>query len=112
MSKKENEKKEAIEILKRDYIKPEDTLLVVIKSVSKSGMYRRMRVLTSDFSDISYYVARAIDSPLNDVGIGIGGGGMDMCFSLIDDLTWALYGKDKPECLKGNGGSTINWRTV
>lgn len=108
MTKKQQEQADAVAVLKKT-IQPSDTIGIAIKSVYSSGMYRRMRVYTKDFQDISYHVAMACELPINDKGIGVSGVGMDMTFWLADTLTWHLYGKTKPKGLKGNGGGCINW---
>ncbi len=109
MNKKQREKEEAFNYL-RKIIEPASDfkLVIAIKSVSQSGMYRRMRVAYKD-QDISYYVAQAIGWPYKDTGIGVSGCGIDMTLHLADTLTWALYGKDKPQGMKGNGGGCLDW---
>ena len=104
--------KQTIKNLKKYYIKPSSKLLVVITSQSKSGMSRRMKVLTKDFIDISYDVAQIIDYKWNEKGILVEGCGMDMTLSLMLSLTWVMYGDKKPKGLKGNGGSCIDWSVV
>jgi len=103
---------EAIKKLKT-LVKPNHTLLVNIVSVSRSGMSRRIKVLTKDFIDISYLVAKAIDfSEDTRKGILVIGCGMDMAFSLMDNLTYALYGQKRMKGFKGNGGSCIAWEVT
>ena len=95
-----------------------DSLLIVIKSVSKSGMTRRMEIYSkTDNAWLTRSVARAIGWSMNDNGIKVDGCGMDMCFHLADTLTWALYGHDryamsKSGKLHGNGGNCIAWKTL
>ena len=115
MTKKQQERDEAIASL-RELVKPSDKIVISIKSVSRSGMSRRMRVYASDLRDISYLVARAIDWSINDKGILVSGCGMDMTFHLADCLTYALYPELKKEfkntAFKGNGGSCIDWQVL
>ena len=95
-----------------------DGLLIVINSVSRSGMTRRMAVYSmKDHDYLTYSVARALNWSMNDDGIKVGGCGMDMCFHLADTLTWALFGEaryqlSKDGKLPGNGGSCINWKVL
>lgn len=103
------DKKQTIKDLKKYYIKPSSELLVIITSQSRSGMSRRMKVLTKDFQDISYDVAKAIGYTWNDKGILVQGCGMDMTFSLMLSLTYAIYGDKQPKGLMGNGGNCIKW---
>jgi hypothetical protein len=98
-------------------IKPSDTILIFVTSVSRSGMSRRMKVLHKD-QDITYLVAKLIDNSVNDKGISVGGCGMDMTFWLADVFSYYLFETDengkrkkKPKTYKGNGGSCINWKS-
>ena|SRR5687768_17072541 len=107
------EQAEAVERL-RGYDWEKDGLLIVIKSVSRSGMMRRMQVYSRINNDyLTYPVARAIGWSMNDDGIAVGGCGMDMAFHLADTITWAVFpnGTMRP-ALKGNGGSCIAWKTL
>lgn len=89
-----------------------DKLLIVIKSVSRSGMTRRMAVYVAPgVRMITGDVARAIGWSFNETGIKVEGCGMDMAFHLADTLTCALYSEDRP-VLTGNGGSCIDWMTL
>lgn len=107
MNKKQSD---AIEHLK-SILNPSDTIGIAIKSVSKSGMSRRMRVYTNTFQDISCYVADAIEHSLNGKGIYIRGCGMDMAFWLAKTLSYYLWGKGSKD-YKGNGGKCINWIVI
>ncbi|MFA5385707.1 MAG: hypothetical protein WC364_13820, partial [Eubacteriales bacterium] len=61
------ETREAIEHLKNDFDWTTDGLLIVIKSVSRSGMTRRMQVYSlKEHAYLTYYVARAIEWSKND----------------------------------------------
>jgi hypothetical protein len=109
----ENKQIEARKALIENYkLKPDDTLLIVIKSVSSSGMCRRMRVLMPDNRDISWLIAELCDLSINSVGLKITGCGMNMCFWLADHITYCLYGKALPKDLKGNGGNCIAWVSI
>lgn len=111
MTKKQKAQAEAKAILLESYIKPSSKLLIVIKSVSASGMSRRMQVLV-DYCNISRLVADLCGLTMNEKGIRVDGCGMDMTFWLADCITNALYGQDKPKELTGNGGSCLAWSSV
>ena len=91
---------ESIQAL-RDMLKPGDIVYTILRSVSRSGMYRRISLVVGrgeECRDITFHVARALDEPLQqrgqwvqDSGIGIGGYGMDMGFKLIYNLGCVLY---------------------
>lgn len=95
----------------KQYIKPSSEILIVIKSVSASGMSRRMRVLTSDFSDISYYVSDLLDLSINENGLLVTGCGMDMTFWLANAITRAMKWENK-KSFRGNGRSCIAWKSI
>jgi len=101
---------EARETLKQ-YIKVSDTILIVIKSVSSSGMCRRMKVLDKDFNDLTYWVGQLCDISVNDQGLRVTGCGMDMTFWLADYISSSLFGSGKAG-YKGNGGTCLAWRSI
>lgn len=109
---KEQERQESIQVLRKT-INKKQGIVIVIKSVSKSGMSRRMDVYTRDLNNyISYHVAKVLDWPFNDRGIKVDGCGMDMAFHLAYTLTSYLYSKEEREKLTGNGQGTIPWKTL
>jgi len=70
MTKKEQLRDEAKKILLRDYINKKTKLLIVIKSVSQSGLSRRMKVLTSpEQCNITPLIADLCDLSMNDNGL-------------------------------------------
>lgn len=96
----------------RHYIKPGGKVIIFITSVSRSGMNRRMKVYNKDATaHLTYHVARSCNLSENDAGLSVGGCGMDMAFWLADSITYALGYKNK-KTLKGNGGSTIDWKCI
>lgn len=118
MTNKEQDRLEAIEEL-RLYIKPSTRLIFNIKSVSKSGMSRRMQVFTVDKKTgllfrHTYAVAKLLGYTYNDNDdtITVKGTGMDMRFWLADRITHELWGDKKPKSLKGNGGACLDWQTI
>ncbi len=111
LTAKELKTKEARTDLLKYYIKKNTKLLIVIKSVSKSGMSRRMKVLVNNYN-ITYLVADLCNLSVNDNGLLITGCGMDMAFWLANHITFCLYGKNKPAWLTGNGGNCLDWATA
>lgn len=107
MAKKEQKQKEAQDYL-LTFIKPDTKLIIAIKSVSSSGMCRRMRVMANE-RDITYYIADLCDLSLNDKGLKIQGCGMDMTFWLADMITYCLWRRDKSKKFLGNGGTCLDW---
>lgn len=106
MRKRELEKLEKAErarqYLLENYITTKTKLLIVIKSVSNSGMARRMRVIVGkDFNDISYWIADLCDLSINEKGLLVQGCGMDMTFWLADYITAKLWLDKKPKNLYG-----------
>lgn len=95
--------------LTQNYLKPGDTVYLVLSRVSRSGMSRVIKCLTHDHLNISFDVARASDSPFvagMQGGVRVSGCGMDMGLHLVDTLSYALF--DKP-CDQGNGGLKYKW---
>ena len=95
MTVKETERKRAIEWLK-ERIKAGDTIYTHVEHVSRSGMYRAIRVYRMDENkpvDISSMVAKAIDARFdkNHYAVGVGGCGMDMGFAVVYDLSYRLF---------------------
>lgn len=96
----------------KSLVKPSQTIGINITHVSQSGMSRRMRVYTKGFHDITYLISQLCNISMNDKGLLIKGCGMDMTFWLADNITWHLYGKNKPKSLMGNGGGCLDWRVL
>jgi hypothetical protein len=108
MTKKEQLAQEAKNILLNGYnIKASDTIQIVIKSVSKSWMCRRMEVYFNN-KRISYWVANLCDLYYNESGLKINGCGMDMTLWLADTISYYLFWR-KNEEFRGNGWSCIDW---
>lgn len=96
MSAKNAEKAEQMARL-RDWIKPGDTVYTVLRDVSRSGMSRTISlVIIKDGEALhpNYAAATVLDrrvkSGFND-GIVCQGGGMDMGFELVYNLSRVLY---------------------
>lgn len=81
---------------------PGTTVYTILRHVSRSGMARRISlgvVKRGAFLDITWHVARVLgystrDSRgwVQDRGLYVTGGGMDMGFHLINSLSYALHG--------------------
>ena len=112
MNKKQKLEAEARDQLLKYYIRPTTRLGIIIKGVSQSGMSRRMRVIAGEsMSDITYLIGQLCDLPVNNKGLLVSGCGMDMTFWLADTITYNLWGSNKPEDLKGNGGGCLDWNS-
>lgn len=102
------EKTEAVAYL-RDILAPGATVYATVRTVSRSGMSRRIDLYTicgdspADggkpwLARLSGFAARALGWPCNDDGVRVDGCGMDMRFHLVDCLSHALFGYErKPE---------------
>lgn len=113
-TKKQRLKEEAIQSL-RKLINPKEGITIVIKSVSRSGMMRKMKVYTRDLNyHLSLLVADALewwyDNDSN--AVKVGGCGMDMAFHLAYTLSHVLYTEEERKELTGNGGGTLEWKTI
>jgi hypothetical protein len=78
----------------RDMLPPGSTVYTALKTVSRSGMNRRIRcyaAIDKSIEDITYYVARALGYTMNDNGLSVSGCGMDMGYSVVSNLSYALY---------------------
>lgn len=82
-------------------LKPGDTVYTVIRSVSRSGMSRRLDLytiqensprflttLTADLLGLSY----GTEAWAKGAGLRVGGCGMDMGFHVVYELSHALFG--------------------
>ena len=102
MKYSEKEKTEAYEYLKKYR---GQKFACAIKSVSRSGMSRKMEFYAPNFDRIGYYIARIIDYPYNpDKGLSVSGCGMDMIFHVLSSLNYAMARLDgKYDELKEKG---------
>lgn len=73
-----------------------ETVGVVITSVSRSGMSRRMRFYAPDFQEITSEIATVEGLPCNENGMRVDGGGMDMIFHVLSNLNYAMARHDHP----------------
>lgn len=90
MNAKQQRKESAIAHL-RTILKPGDTIQTVLVHVSRSGMYRHIKIVYNG-NDISGYVAAALEYKwISSGAVGVGGCGMDMGFHIINSLSYALF---------------------
>lgn len=86
----------------RTWLKPGMTLYTQLDHVSRSGMMRHISVKIveeGEIRDVTWHVANVLDEKRTKEGsIKVGGCGMDMGFSLIYNLSSALY-RDGFECI-------------
>jgi len=82
----------------RQTLRPGDTVFTILRSVSRSGMLRRISlVLLEDGTPwhLDAWASWALDYSLSPTaeGLPVTGCGMDMGYHLVDSLSWALYGR-------------------
>lgn len=92
---KKAEQQEAIEQL-RFLLNAGDTVYTTVRHVARSGMSRDISAIIQRegrIEDITYLVARAINNKMNrdNGGVRMQGAGMDMGFSLVYELSHALF---------------------
>ena len=95
---KEQERKEAIDGLRKMGVKPGTTVYTNCNRVSRSGMSRVIScyiVQKGDIRDISGWVAHAIGWPRDykHGGVKVGGCGMDMGFHVVYTLGRVMFPK-------------------
>lgn len=97
------DKKESFDYLK-EVLKPGDTVHCVLRHVSTSGMTRHIdfyKVEGDGMRYLSWHIANLLDYKLaKQQGLKVGGCGMDMGFSVVYNLSSALYRESGYECLK------------
>jgi hypothetical protein len=111
-AQKEADRAEAIAELHK-LLKPGDTVLGLVRQVSRSGMSRQIDFYVSRADGLVYlsgYVARALDYTRADNGaLKVGGAGMDMVFAVVHSLGYAMWPKGTPEPHgRRNGGPDSN----
>ena len=99
----EKEKK-AVEL--RELLKPGDTVFTKLNHVSRSGMTRIIEVMVFRDSapvNITYDVSQVLDYKVSNSkhwGLKVGGCGMDMGFSVVYNLSSALYRGIGYDCIE------------
>jgi hypothetical protein len=102
MNAKEKEKMESMEILKQ-YIKPGDTIYTTLYHVSRSGMFRTIGLCVMKDNEpinLTWHAGKVAGYTISNkhAGVAVSGCGMDMGFSLVYNLSAALY-PDGFECI-------------
>ena len=104
MTKKQAAQAKAVEVLKSWGVAPLTVVYAKVCRVSASGMSRRIQLYTinqfdstkSEIVNISYWAAKAMGWDYKEgynMGIAVGGYGMDMLFHTVDCLSRAMgYG--------------------
>lgn len=107
-AQKRREKAEAVAYL-RDILAPGATVYATVRTVSRSGMSRRIDLYTIAADEnrdggrpwlayLSRLAAAVLGWPCNDNGVRVDGCGMDMRHHLVEALSFALFGYErKPE---------------
>ena len=94
MKVSKKDKQEAYELLKQY---KGQKIACCIKSVSRSGMTRRMEFYFPDFRRITWAIATILEWSYNvDKGLSVGGCGMDMIFHTLSTLNYAMCTLDNP----------------
>jgi hypothetical protein len=107
------------QLLKNCKLKPSDTLIIFHRSVSRSGMLRKLGLflvdkktshlldITNLCNELTGYVGKDI---WNYRAVGCG---MDMHFATADNLTYALWpNRNKLKTFKGNNKTCLNWQSI
>lgn len=83
----------------RRLLKPGDTVFTILRHVSRSGMSRRISLLTGDLQQLDRLIDRAGWGRVskNHEGLVAGGCGMDMGFALVYNLGRAVWPDGTPE---------------
>mgnify|MGYP003150795274 CR=1 FL=1 len=96
---KKIDQKEAITKLK-ELLKPKDTVYCILTKLSNSGCYRHINFYKFDNYKnrtikiwLSFLISNALKLPLKEKtnSVGIGGGGMDMGFHIVYELSHLLF---------------------
>ena len=107
---------EAIERL-RKYLRPGDTVTCILRSVSRSGMSRRIdfyKLAPNGDTVDKFYLSGSIGTALgwscDNKGLRVAGCGMDMGFHVVHELGYALFGRcERPENERGDWPLRHEW---
>lgn len=97
---KKQEQTEQVEALK-GILQVGDTVYTVLRSVSKSGMFRRMDVYAIKDNRPVWLTSRVakliscrygVEDWRKSAGLGVSGCGMDMGFHVVNSLSYAIFG--------------------
>lgn len=77
----------------RKLLKPNDTVICVLRSVARSGISRRIDFYTINLDYLSHSIAVVLGDPEPENGLRVGGCGMDMGFHVVYSLGYKLWPK-------------------
>lgn len=82
-----------------DLLKPGDTVYTILRHVSRSGMSRRISLVTADHVDLDYFIDKAgfVRQSSSAPGLVATNCGMDMGFSLVYNLGARMWPNGTPE---------------
>lgn len=86
-------KSESLDTLKK-ILKPKDKIYTILKSISKSGMSRKIKLLVSnknEIKDITWDVSQILGMRMNNGAIIVSGTGMDMGLLIVSRLSRVLF---------------------
>lgn len=80
-------------------LRPGSIIYTMVTHVARSGMSRSIKcvyIKDNKPRDISYLIAIVLRSQLDyqNSGVKVGGCGMDMCFHIVNQLSYCLHGHD------------------
>lgn len=80
-------------------LKPGDTVYTILRHCSRSGMHRRISLLTGDMHSLDWLIVKAGWGRFRGTGEGLvaEGCGMDMGFALVYNLGRAMWPCGTPE---------------
>lgn len=100
----------------RALLKPGDTVYTVLRSVSRSGMSRKISCFVVGESqepmNITRHVHHVTGYPLSRTGehaVSVSGCGMDMGFALVYDLSYRLFPEGFAVEGRGRNGDESGW---
>jgi hypothetical protein len=88
---------EAIAGMHADQFDGRKTIHTCVTHVSRSGLSRRIKVYAAvhgELVNLTWSIARVTESPMDDRGVRVDGGNMDMCFHVLDHAMFKLGVKD------------------
>ena len=71
-----------------------------VKSISRSGMNRKIEFYADGYNRIGYSIAACLGYSYTDNGVSVGGCGMDMIFSVLSDFNYFAAQKDTGKTIR------------
>ena len=84
-----------------EILRPNDTVICVLRHVAHSGMSRRIDFYTTDLDYLSYSIAIVLGLPKPKDGLRASGFGLDLGLHIIDLLRHALWISRQPQLAGG-----------